>query len=131
MWWDVFNLFAFAVLSISLIISLIEHIYITTGGEELALTLNKVSRIGLLTGIYPSILLFLLIAGLDGNWSAPGALAVLICGIFVTLIIMVWKFKRDMRAGHTNRQSLVDQLRATPLDSPKFHGVLEESFYGE
>merc|ERR1712072_75816 len=55
-WWDVFNLVAFVTLFISLLESIYEHNMINQDDEEGAIILNRVSRVAICFGIYPSSL---------------------------------------------------------------------------
>jgi len=128
-WWDIFNLFAFAVLCISLAISLVEHKQMIGGNEEAALTLNLVSRQSLLFCVYPSILVYLFVAGLNADYGHPAAVAVLVLGVVLPTLLAVLVYRRRMRKGHRDRQQVVARLRATPVTSHEFHRVLEDAFH--
>ena len=127
-WWDVFNLLSFLVLSISLAESLAEHAYFVRGEEERSLILNKTSRITILLGIYPTILAYVFIAGMRNDWGTPAALGTLVVGLSLSFGIGLYVFSRQLRVGHGLRQGLIAELKATEMKSASFGRVLAEAF---
>lgn len=127
-WWDIFNLMAFFVLTLSLVISIIEHRCLATGEDETALTLSMVARPTILCAMYPSMLVYLFIAGLQSDWGSPVALFVLIAGNVLPAMLAVIVFKRAMRKGHKDRTTVVEKLKLATASDPAFHDILEEAF---
>jgi len=127
-WWDIFNLIAFLVLVIALAISIVEHDLLQRGQEEKAGIVNSVCRAALLGGIYPSLLLYLFIAGYQASWTNAGALFVVVAGIIVTLTLSVFFYRRRRVSTHSSRVEVVEQLKKTPISDPSFAANLLQAF---
>lgn len=127
-WWDIFNLMAFFILTLSLVISIIEHRYLQIGEEETSLTLSAVCRPMILGGMYPSMLIYLFIAGLQSDWMSPIAVGVLIAGNTIPEVVAFCAFKRAMRKGDKGRAEVVKKLKKVSAGDPTFHDILEEAF---
>ena len=128
MWWDIFNLIAFVVLVIALAISIFEHDLMNRGQEEKAGIVNSVCRAALLGGIYPSLLLYLFIAGYQSSWTNVGAVSVVVIGIIVTLTLSAFFYRRRRASSHSNRFEVVEQLKKTAIDDPSFAANLLQAF---
>jgi len=128
-WWDIFNLVAFMILFLSLVVSIYEHILIGTGEEERSLILNKVSRRAILLGVFPSSLVYLFISGLAQTWSDPRAIAIFTVCLLITIVLTVLAFKRLMAKGKGGRLDVVTRLRALgDFSDPQFGSCLQEAF---
>ena len=127
-WWDIFNLIAFVVLVIALAISIFEHDLMNRGQEEKAGIVNSVCRAALLGGIYPSLLLYLFIAGYQSSWTNVGAVSVVVIGIIVTLTLSAFFYRRRRASSHSNRFEVVEQLKKTAIDDPSFAANLLQAF---
>lgn len=100
----------------------------SAGEEEKAIVLNRASRVAILCGIYPSILIWLLIAGIQGRYDHPGALAVLVLGNLCSITCAVCWSSRQLRRGKKDRHAVIEKLKATPVSDANFLKTLAEAF---
>ena len=110
-WWDLFNLFAFVILILALLESVVEHRYIVHDEEDKANALNTIARFGLLIGIYPAMLYYLFVAGLLADYASPIALAPSITVFIATVILSRVLFGRKLGQQEDNRADVIKKLK--------------------
>lgn len=115
-WWDTFNLISMGVLTVCLIEALYEHNLMVTGREERCLITNKVLRIAFCSGIYPCILIWLLLYGLQGITSVA-AWVILIGGNALVVVASLMRVKKMMNDGGASRDEVVTKLQNCDLTS--------------
>lgn len=127
-WWDVFNLVSMGVLALVMLEALYEHLLITSDQEAKCLIINRVLRVAFSAFIYPSVLVWLLLFGLQGSGTALGW-TVLALGVSTTWLFSIFFIRRMSNMGVVDRNTVIAKLQAVDLsDRDALEEALEQAF---
>lgn len=127
-WWDVFNLASMAVLIFVLVVALIEHNLMRTGQTVNSLALNQAVSVVTVAGIYPFVLLWLLLIGIHRSYTSPSAWAVLIIGeVSCAIVAIVW-FRHNIAKASRERREVIRALQQADMNSEAFPEVVQQAF---
>ena len=127
-WWDVFNLISMGVLALVLIEALWEHTLITSDQEAKCLIVNQVLRIAFIWAVYPCVLIWLLLYGLQGI-STPIGWIVLLGGNLCTAAVSVYYYRKLSRGNQLDRDAVIAKLQSARLsDAEEMEAALTDAF---
>lgn len=129
-WWDLFNLCSITMLLAVLVIALYEHSLHRAGASAQARVFNRTFRLAVLAGVYPLILLSIMLngAGADDPAVSSFANALLIIGTICTTIATSCYYRRLYRRDVASRESLAQVLRSADPDDASFAKQMQHVF---
>jgi hypothetical protein len=124
-WFDWFNLVQLGVQVVCLLEGFVEHKLIKMDHEDACIMLNHVWLVTMMCGIYPLVTAGVCLLGAGHavvGWVLMGGV------LPVIMVLGMWYYHRKLGAQRRNRDRVVQELRATPMESPNFADMIVEAF---
>ena len=115
-------------LVIALIETLYEHKLIASDDPEKCFIINRVSTVALLFVAMPTVLVWILLIGLSGKWSATMPWVVLIAGMLFCCTLSYFWTRMLSNKGKNRKLDTMDKLRSIHPAAPEFPAVFQDAF---
>jgi len=125
-WMDYFSIVLVVLLLVGLTEAVSVHRLILLDRLELAVIVDKACRQVICYGLFPLVIIAILLHGQQLNMAS---LAVLLIGLFLITAGSVWRVTAEMRARRRNRAALSSLLaQCSPENEERYLELLEDSF---